>query len=90
MPVKNGVQAIQEVKAICNVTNHQLVSDPRGQIYMPTFAMFTVHTGQVFKEYLRSNDIQRIIQKPPDKEEIFKIIVEAMTQIKVEDVNQQL
>ena len=89
MPVKNGVQAIQEVKAIYNVNNHQLQSDPRGQFYMPTFAMFTSHKGSAFKNYLKSNDIQEFIQKPPKKEEICMIILEAMTQIKVKEANRQ-
>ena len=65
-----------------NIKNHDLENDPRGPLYMPIFAMFTVHTGATFREFLRSNGVKYMIQKPPNKDEIFEIIRDAIAEVR--------
>ena len=80
MPIKTGLTAMKEITALYNIHIHnsQLNKDPRGKLYMPTFVMFTVHTGKAFIEHLKNNDVKYIIKKPPNKEEIFDIILNAI------------
>lgn len=83
MPHMSGLQVISEIKAFVNIQHHsgnRLDSQGREQhvrakTRMPTFCMFSNHTkNKAFQEYA-SQHVDHFLSKPPNSEEIFKIVV---------------
>lgn len=87
MPECNGLDTIKEIKALYTITNHMLAAKKRGKqgcttnadyhLVMPKFVMFSAHVRRGFESFIKEKGVDFIISKPPNKEEIFNILVSA-------------
>ena len=90
MPIMTGLQAIKELKAIYRISYHNEFFAPANGdeaqlpnpnqhclLPMPKCVMFSAHIRKGFSEFLKNEGVDYIIDKPPNQEEIFKILVSA-------------
>lgn len=75
MPYLTGLEAIGEITSSYKSKNWQGTDDIR----LPTFCMFSVHQFQKFQAYALERGVDQFISKPPNKEEILKIVQRAFS-----------
>ena len=51
-------------------------------IFRPKCVMFSAHEGDIFKEYMTNQGVDRFIDKLPSKDQIFNLVVDAIKEVK--------
>lgn len=47
---------------------------------MPRFIMFSAHQRKGFQDFVLERGVDQIIEKPPNQDEIFSLVVKAMVE----------
>ena len=74
MPVKNGLQAVQELQAYYEELNLSLA---RVKVKKPLFVMLTAFKTPSFLKYIQSKGIEDCYEKPLELEHLVKIFEKA-------------
>lgn len=86
MPYKSGLEAIQEIKAYVNILNQKAkkkghnntLQTEEARVKMPIFCMYSQHQQRGFLKYALSKGVDHVISKPPNQDEILKIVMKAL------------
>ena len=86
MPIMSGIEAIKEIRNLHKITNenirsrHELLSSEASkhvpdELCLPKFLMFSSHLRPRFSDFTKDHGVDHVIQKPPNQEEIFTLLL---------------